>query len=213
MANQLGNFQQIITQFILIVFSVVLGLYLSERIEDQKNKKDSEKLLTTIKAEVQDNAKLMEYYLPYHAEIEVKMDSLAQVPEFVEAFIDDKYILFEAILTRGNFMARRPANDAWDIAKSHPLVVNVDYDKWVALSRIYNQQELTFQPAVDMIGLMESRDVNAPAEAAANLELMAQKMREFVSREKQLVYYYRSAQEVLDLNYEEEEVAEVDGEI
>ena len=45
----------IVTQFFLIVFSVVLGLYLSERIEERKNKKESEVLLAKIKLEAKDN--------------------------------------------------------------------------------------------------------------------------------------------------------------
>lgn len=68
----MGNYNSIkqnITQVVLIVFSVVLGLYLSERIEERKKRKESYELLTTIKSEVKDNIRLVEKWGLYHQEI------------------------------------------------------------------------------------------------------------------------------------------------
>lgn len=194
------SIEQIGTQFILIVFSVVLGLYLSERIEEGKKRQESEGLLTTIKSEAKDNLALLREWLPYHQEMKIKLDSLSKDEGFIEGFIDNKYLFFEILLTKGTFMSRRPTSDAWDIAKSHPLIVNIDYDKWVILSRIYNQQELTFEPALEMIELLESKDVNLKEDAKSNLELISNRMHEFVAREEQLMYYYKKAEKILELD-------------
>ena len=120
MANKGNAIKEYIAQFILIVFSVVLGLYLSERIEERKEMQESDDLLTTIKTEVKDNMDLMKYWAPYHEEIKDKLDTLSGDALFIEQFVNDRDILYERLLTRGNFMGRRPASDAWDIAKSHP---------------------------------------------------------------------------------------------
>ena len=199
MENKNSSLKQFITQFILIVFSVVLGLYLSERIEDRKKKRESEELLSTIKSEVVDNIRLIEEWQPYHLEINNNLDSLSKDEEFIEEFIDNRYTLLDKLLTKGTFMGRRPASDAWDIAKSHPLIVNIDYEKWMILSRVYNQQEVTFEPAMELIELLESRDVNEQSVAQQNLEIMANHWRDFVAREEQLVYYFRQAEEILNL--------------
>jgi hypothetical protein len=175
-----GNtIKQLITQFVLIVFSVVLGLYLSERIEEGKKRQESGELLRTIKSEVIDNLRLLEDWVPYHQAINKNLDRILSP-----------------------FMSRRPASDAWDIAKSHPLIVNIDYDQWVILSRIYNQQETTFEPATEMIKLFESKNVNIGKDAKLNLELMANQIHELVAREEQLMYYYRKAEKILDLKNE-----------
>lgn len=50
-----------ITQVVLIVFSVVLGLYLSERIEERKNKRASDDLLVKVKAEVKNQRFLINH--------------------------------------------------------------------------------------------------------------------------------------------------------
>ncbi len=199
MGNISNTIQQNIIQFFLIVFSVVLGLYLSERIEESKKKKESEELLTTIKSEVKDNLELLENWVPYHQEMNENLDSLSKSEVFIDEFISNKYILYDKLLTRGTFMSRSPASDAWDIAKSHPLVVNIDYDKWLILSRIYNQQALTFEPALEMVELMGSKNINIEKDAKSNLELMANRMHELVAREKQLMGYYGKAAVILGL--------------
>ncbi|MEL7118387.1 MAG: hypothetical protein AAFO07_03070 [Bacteroidota bacterium] len=199
-----NNIKQIVTQFLLIVFSVVLGLYLSERIEERKQRKESDELLTTIKSEIKDNLSLLQVWVPYHREINKKLDSLSKHPVFIDEFITNKFILLEKLLTKGTFMGRTPISDAWDIAKSHPLVVNIDYDKWVIISRIYNQQETTFKPAFEMIALFETKDVNVEKDAKANLEVMSNYFRELVAREDQLMFYYKQAEEILDLSDKKE---------
>jgi hypothetical protein len=198
------NIKKIVTQFVLIVFSVVLGIYLSERIEERKTKKDSEDLLTTIKAEVKDNFILLEDWVPYHREMKQRLDSLSEDPVFVQEFINDKYSLYERLLTRGSFMKRGPTKDAWDIAKSHPLIVHFDYDKWIALSRIYNQQETTFEPVMKVFELLNSKDINAAKDVKANLELMSNQMHELVAREIQLLDYYRQGVVILGLQKEQQ---------
>ncbi|MEM6631799.1 MAG: hypothetical protein AAF694_19140 [Bacteroidota bacterium] len=191
--------EQIVTQCILIVFSVVLGIYLSERIEERKKKREAAVLLTKIKSELKDNISLLNEWVPYHQQINNHLDSLSEEPVFIEEFITNKYILLEKLLTKGSFMGRMPASDAWDIAKSHPLIVNIDYDKLLILSRIYNQQELTFEPGLEMFNLFNSKDVNIRKDAKPNLELMLSRINELTARERQLMYYYQQAEEILNL--------------
>ncbi len=64
-------------QVFLIVFSVVLGLYLSERIEDRKNARDAKQLLSKIKSELNENKKLLDQWVPYHGEVVRTIDSLS----------------------------------------------------------------------------------------------------------------------------------------
>jgi len=189
-----------LAQFLLIVFSVVLGLYLSGIIEERQKKQESAALLSVIKAEVAENIRLFDYWAPYHREVALSLDSLSRDAAFVERFIGDRTILFPTLLAeRGTFMGRTPASDAWDIAKSHPLTVNIDYEKLIALSRVYNQQQSTLEPMFDAFNVYNSSTVNAEGEAAANLRLMAERLRELVMREEQLMVYYAHADTILGL--------------
>jgi len=198
-----NTIKQNITQFFLIVFSVVLGLYLSERIEERKKIQESEELLTTIKSEVKDNIKLMEIWAPYHEEIFENFDSLSKNEAYIAKFINDKTIFFE-LLTKRTFIGRYPANDAWDIGKSHPLIVKIDHDKLLILSKIYSQQKLTFDPLMEVLDLYSSKDVNTEKDAKSNLALLSDRLRELVALEKQLMYYYKQGEEILELKIDRE---------
>ena len=204
MMNRSNTVKQIITQCILIVFSVVLGIYVSERIEERKKRQESAVLLSKIKSEVKDNIRLLNKWVPYHHQIRNNLDSLSQDPAFIEEFITDKFVFFERLLTEGTFMGRSPASDAWDIAKSHPLIVNIDYDILLILSKIYNQQAVTFEPGYEMFELFNSKEVNTRTDAQSNLVLMSNHIDELTARERQLIYYYKEAKEILDLQDDRE---------
>ncbi|GAB5520784.1 MAG: hypothetical protein RhofKO_30350 [Rhodothermales bacterium] len=191
-----------LAQFLLIVFSVVLGLYLSERIEERKRVQEANRLLAVLQSELQENRRLLNYWAPYHQEISENLDSLSGDAAFLARFLDNKSVLFQDLLTRGTFMGRMPASDAWDIAKSHPLIVNIDYDKLIALSKVYNQQASTFRPGFEISEIYNSKDVNTAENARVNLELMSDRMREMVAREDQLRVYYSEAGDVLGLDEE-----------
>ena len=186
-------------QLFLIVFSVVLGVFLSERIEEQKNKNEAAKLLSRVTSEVLENKNLLDKWAPYHAEIANRLGSFSNDDVFIEKFIDDKTTLYKEVLTEGTIMTRMPSSDAWDIAKSHPLIVNLDYDELLILSKIYNQQAITFEPVDEIIDLFFSPDFNSRENAKWNLQSFANLMQEVAGREEALMNYYKEAEGIFKL--------------
>lgn len=96
-------------------------------------------------------------------------------------------------------MGRTPSSDAWDIAKSHPLIVHFDYEDLLILSKTYNQQVTTYQPVQKIMELLFSADFNAEENAKLNLRVFKNQMRELTSREIQLMSYIEEADKILDL--------------
>ncbi len=193
---------QLFIQLCLIVFSVVLGIYLSERIEERKNDKAAEELLSKVKSEINENRTIIEEWSPYHAEMARMVDSLVKEERFINAFIKDKSIFYSTVVSKGTFMSRFPSSDAWDIAKAHPLIVNFDYDQVLMLSKIYNQQKSTFEPAQEISKIVFAPDFNAKEKAVPNLQEFHMNLREIASREFTLIEYLNEAETVLDLKSE-----------
>jgi len=187
-----------ITQLCLIVFSVVLGLYLSERIEDSKNDKEAKKLLSKIKSELNDNKKILDEWAPYHRNIVKSLDSLSKNEKFVKDFISDKSTLFK-VFTKGTIMGETLSNDAWDIAKSHPLIINFEFDDLLILSKIYNQQKITFESAPKLVELLLSTELNSKENARPSLQSLKNMLQDIASREIQLIEYYNNAEQILNL--------------
>ena len=194
-----NSIKENIKQLLLIVFSVVLGLYLSERIEERKNEKEATLLLSKIALEVNKNKKLLEDWIPYHRDIFKRLDSLNNDEIFIKSFIDDDEVLFEKVITRGNLMGETPSDEAWDIAKSHPLIVHFDYDDLLILTRIYNQQAMTYDPVPKLVELFLSSDFNSSENAKSNLQTFKNQMREVVTREIQLLQYIKERDKTIEL--------------
>ena len=95
-------------------------------------------------------------------------------------------------------MGETPANDAWEIAKSHPLIVNFEYDVWLSLSRIYKQQENTYESFPRIIELLLSPDLNTKENARPNLRVFKNQLQDIASRELQLIGDYNEAEIILE---------------
>lgn len=93
-------------------------------------------------------------------------------------------------------MSAMPTNDAWDIAKSHPLIVNLDYDELLILSKVYNQQKVTFNSAAKISEVFLSPDFNSLDKAKMNIKIFKSQMQEIVAREFQLLEYYNQANKI-----------------
>jgi len=185
-------------QLFFIVFSVVLGIFLSERIEEGKKEREAGLLLSKLISEVNDNRKLLEEWVPYHVDIVKRLDSLNQEETFIKLFVEDVSNLFEVVLTEGSIMKDMPSANAWDIAKSHPLIVHFDYGDLLILSKIYNQQAATYESIPQLSELFLSSDFNAKEKAKQNLQSFKNLMREVTTRELQLLSYYKEAEKILE---------------
>ena len=182
-----------IGQVVLIVFSVVLGILVTEQIEDHKNKKEAELLFSKIQSELKTNKKILENWVPYHKKVVKRLDSLYDDKKFIKSFIDNDGVLFQQILTKGTLMGGFPTEDAWDIAKSHPLIVHFDYDDLLIISKIYNQQAMTYKSVPQILEIFLSPKFNDKKNAKDNLYLFKNLMHETLSRENQLLEFLDEA--------------------
>lgn len=191
-----SSFADKISQILLIVFSVVLGLYLSERLEERKNEKEANQLLSKITAELRTNRDILDEWVPYHIQVIKTLDSFYRSDVFINEFSQDETKLYAAF-TKGSIMSQTPRDDAWEIAKSHPLIVNLEYDQLLALSKIYNQQETTYMTFQNLIETLLSPDFNEGENAKKNILLLIRKLNDIASREMQLLHFYKEAEQVL----------------
>ncbi len=191
--------KEYIVQIILIVFSVVLGLYLNKKIEDRNDRKEAEKLFSIIKQELTNNRTLLLDWQPYHKEISENLRDSLRSETFVQAFIKNRFSIFK-LATRGSIMGASPSSDAWEMAKSNPILMNIGYDKMFLLSKIYNQQRDAFVPADEMYKLYGSTDFNAAEHAEENLLILQGHFSELVGRESALIKYYNQAFEEFQLD-------------
>jgi len=186
-----------IPQVLLIVFSVVLGLFLNQKMVDYNDQKKADQLLSMIESEIKSNQEIVADYYPYHAGIYEKLDSLKNDEAFLKEFYKDRFVLFNQLLTRSTFMGQSLSRSAWETMKLNPLVSEISFDKLRTLTETYVQQKGTYSPFDKLDKLINTPFLNAPENAKENLQLMSISMRELVAREKQLLDYYKITLEEL----------------
>jgi len=185
-------------QVFLIVFSVVLGMYLNQKMLERNDRKKADKLLSMVEAEVKSNQRILKDWYPYHQRMYQKLDSLKDDSNFIKDFQKDKNVLFEKLLTRGSFMKESLSDASWEVTKLNPVVSEISFDKMNILTKVYNQQKGTFEPMHKMFDLLSKPFINTPKNAKENLNLISGFVRELAAREAQLLYYYKKADELLE---------------
>ena len=183
-------------QVVLIVFSVVLGLYLNQKMVERNDRIKANQLLLMVKAEIKSNQKILENWYPYHKQIYQELDSLKNDPEFIKEFQEDKDVLKKS-WTRRTFMGEIMSDASWEVAKLNPVVSEISFDKMNFLTKLYLQQSLTFTPMLDMFEIFNQPFINTPKNAKENLNLINGYMKELVARESELAYYFEAAKEML----------------
>ena len=184
-------------QVLLIVFSVVLGMYLNQKMIERSDRYKANQLLFLIESEVKRNYNLVQDWQPYHEEFRVKIDSVSNDPVFIKEYQKDRSVIFK-FATRGTLMADFPLSSAWEITKLNPVVSEISYDKMNVLAKTYSQQKSTFEPAYDMMKIFNAPVMNTPKEAKESLDLLSNLLSEMVGREKQLLQYYQETITVLE---------------
>jgi len=182
-----------IPQLLLIVFSVVLGLYLNQKMLERNNKKKAEQLLSMVRSEINTNQKILEEWYPYHRKVVIKLDSVKNDPKFIKAFEQDKNALFQLLFSRPSFMGETPTDAAWEVTKLNSVVSEIDFKKMSLLTKAYHQQQMTFQPVLPkLMDFFQKPFLNSPENAEENLNALSSMLNELVAREDELLFRYRN---------------------
>ena len=134
------NLREYIGESILIVFSVLLALILTEVINSFNERKQTRALLQDIRAELFHNKKVVDAQYHYHLSVIHTLDSAISHPEFARGFLVDGEINFEMIVPYGVLKGDLLAV-AWDVAKSQNIASRTDIPTLELLTDIYNDQE------------------------------------------------------------------------
>jgi len=170
-------------QVLLIVFSVVLGLYLNQKLVDRNEQRQANELLSLVLEEVKTNRAMTADWKPYHDSVKVNFLKLKSDDEFLKEFTINKEILFGTLFTRGAFMRQLPSNSAWEIAKSNPLVSKINFKDMKLLADVYSAQEYVYEPFFKMLDYFNSPGINHKEVAKESLTNMYINFREVVGRE------------------------------
>jgi len=116
----------------LIVFSVLLALILNEWRAESAERTRVAQALSAIRAEIEENQRLVRFSLEYHKRL---------VGAFTAAAQADAETPNLDVVTYGLFSPARVLRTAWESAQTVDLAAGVPYDTILQLSAVYARQD------------------------------------------------------------------------
>lgn len=133
------DMKEYIGESLLIVFSVVLALFLTEFINKQKEKEQTKDMLTNIKNELIKNKKAEEEQYAYHQGVLKRIDSALNDPAIQQKLLTGSQFHFGYIAPHG-ILLHDLSKVAWQVGESHDIISKIDFKLVEQLTDIYDNQ-------------------------------------------------------------------------
>lgn len=135
------TWKEYLGECLLIVFSVILALVVTEFINNLNDKKRTGEILHELKDELIENKSMEQEQYAYHLQVLKNIDSALHHPEFAKKIINDSGQLDLTNTIAPNGVMRHDLNDvAWQIAKQDNIFSKIDISTYSLLNDIYNNQ-------------------------------------------------------------------------
>jgi hypothetical protein len=134
------DWKEYLGECLLIIFSVILALILTEFINSLNEKKKTSEVLHQLKDELIENKNSEEEQYQYHLQVIKNINSALSNPAIANRFISNGEIDLKPIAPQG--VLRHDLNDvAWQIAKQNDILSKIDISTYSLLNDIYNNQQ------------------------------------------------------------------------
>jgi len=191
------NWKEYLGESILIVFSVLLALGLTEYFNSRHEKQQAKEILHELREEITKNKESEEIQYNYHLQVLQHIDSALHNPAFAAKIIDSGYFHLEYLAKEG-VMFRDLNSEIWQIAQQNNVFARIDLRTYELLTEIYAHQ-LKITNAEDKIGaVLLSQDSRKPENRRATLILMRDNYKGWaVDRAPGLIKLYEKAIDAL----------------
>lgn len=134
------DWKEYIGESLLIIFSVVLALILTEIVNKANEKKQIRQLISNVREELDHNKTEVKKQYDYHLRVERRIDSALSNPTLAGRLVTNYEFHLEMIVDSG-VLYGNIENIAWQLAKSRNIYSHLDIQTLSLLTSIYNDQD------------------------------------------------------------------------
>lgn len=135
----LRDIKEYLGESVLIIFSVLLALFLTEYINSQHEKSQTKELLNNIKEELIKNKQAEQEQYVYQQGILRRIDSVLKDPVLQKKVLSDGEFHLTYIAPYG-ILLHDLSRVAWQVAQSHNITPKLEFKLVEKLTDIYDQQ-------------------------------------------------------------------------
>jgi len=182
----------------LIVFSVVLALMLTEVINKIHENHQTGEILKNLREEIVANERLETEQYAYHLQVLKNIDSALSYPDYQKKFLNNGILNFDLIAPKGVLLYDLN-NVAWQVAKQANIIDRISNDDYRLLNYIYDQQDRFLNLEKGIGDAVLSRESRTAADNRISLILVKDNYTAWVvSRAPGLLRSYRQAIQILE---------------
>src|SRR5262249_25085815 len=146
------DWKEYLGECLLIVFSVLLALGLTEYFTKLHEESNAKEILHQLRDELIANKKNAEEQYAYHQQVFKLIDSAKRNSDFAKKFLDSGIIHLNVLMPNGGLL--HDLNEvAWQQAKQNNVFSIVDISTYSLLTDIYDNQErfLNLEPSLERL--------------------------------------------------------------
>jgi hypothetical protein len=165
------DFKDYLGESLLIVFSVLLALIVTEAVNTIHENQQIREVLQSIREELINNKKAEEEQYQYHLMVLKNIDSALTHPSFAQQFISDGRINLNLIAPQGVLL--HDLNDvAWQAARQRNIASKIDLTTYSLLTDIYDNQQRITNSEQEIAHVLLSRESRTAADNRITLILL-----------------------------------------
>lgn len=134
------DWKEYLGESLMIVFSVLLALFLTEHINKLHERENTKSLLRSISAELNHNRKFILEMQDYNLMVLSKIDSVLVDKKLQKKLVSKDEFHLEVIAPHG-IQCRFLDNDAWAIGKNNNIISKIDIETVSILTKVYENQD------------------------------------------------------------------------
>lgn len=195
------QWQKLLRESILIVFSVLLALFINEIIAKNKDKRNTKVLLENLKTELETNLATADFVRDYHDRVRDSLIVIIDQGLEKERLYNDHGLYIYDVADRG-IIQESVTEIAWQVSKQQGLSSKINFETSSLLYDVYEQQRLVMTTLDNIIMLMNDRVSQDQTQAKTTVFLLTSFFKEAVGQEKVLIKKYKKTLALLEKEIE-----------
>jgi len=151
------DWKEYLGESLLIIFSVLLALILTEYINSLHEKENTRNIMKSIVAELKQNKTSLQEMNLYNLQVLNNIDSVIVNKKLQQQLVSDDAFKLKVIAPQGA-LYRYLNNEAWTIAKNNNIMSKVDIETLTILTKVYEDQSRVMKVEDEVAKIILNRD-------------------------------------------------------
>ena len=191
------NLARYTLEAILIIFSVLLALFLDSVLEDRKEARIVEELVSHIADEMRSNLAVVDEWLPYHRNVINEIDRYLAAGELRQDLLTTDGIDYGRLMPKG-LIQDFYSHSSWQLAQQSEMTSRIEFDVTYAISQAYLSQQNVNRTLQRFSDFVFDRSTHDPDQLVTSLRILRNLLQELSGQQSVLQHNYEEALQAVD---------------